>query len=112
MWKNVPEFSNTGSNNFEVSYDCNTGTITLAYGSMTLADALVGITPGGSLAAPVTVFPSLRSNIWGGPFDGHIGFGPESINALYLVGFDLGEATLSFSPFFFGGGLANSYTAF
>jgi hypothetical protein len=112
---NVPEFAAIGNlQTCSVQYDCATGSITFTYGSMATPDGLVGITPGLSLASPVTTFPSLKPVLCGGSFAGHPAVGLESINALYVTGFDLAGCTLSFLPGTFGGpgsALANSYLA-
>lgn len=45
----VPEFSNTGSNDFKCTFDESAGIITLDYGPMTALDGLVGVSPGNNI---------------------------------------------------------------
>jgi len=50
-WSAVPEFTNTGSNTFQASFD-SSGVIELKWGNMTSVDGLVGFHPGHNLADP------------------------------------------------------------
>ena len=76
---------------------------------MTLLDCIVGITPGGGPATPITVYPSINGAM-------AVLHGPtESIYTVYVGGFDQVGLIRSFVPTVFGGAgsaIANSYAGF
>jgi hypothetical protein len=50
-WQNVPEFVNTGSNTFSITLKQSADHIDIDYGSLTLSDALAGVSCGGAIAS-------------------------------------------------------------
>lgn len=85
----VPEFVTTGANTFTVTLHAS-GRIDVAYGAITAADALVGVTPGGGAANPGESDLS-SSPTWpaaGVTFEQFVIGGPV----------DLGGSTISFVP--------------
>ena len=100
-YQGVPEFSNTGSNTFQVTLFTD-GAIQFAYRDLTAADAIVGVSPGGSPAPPfVQVDYSQDSPV---STDG-----PVAILELFSA-FDLEEAFLSFTPNATGGFDVTTFT--
>lgn len=83
----VPEFISTGANTFSVTLDAS-GSITIAYGSVTAADGIVGVTPGGGAADPGETDLSA-----GGSFSA-VGTTYEQ----FTGDFDLSNQTLVFNP--------------
>ncbi|UCC79001.1 MAG: PKD domain-containing protein, partial [Candidatus Zixiibacteriota bacterium] len=45
-WKNVPEYYNAGSNNFQIILEFSSGTATVNFDNLTAQDGIVGIGPG------------------------------------------------------------------
>lgn len=110
QWTNVPEFSTTGSNTLSITMDIINGTITMAYGAMSLTDCLTGITPGGGLAAPATVFgpaapTRLINHLASAGGIPYLGGALESMNELFVTvatptaaPFNLATQTAVFTP--------------
>ncbi len=103
----VPEYSAIGSNTFSLMLQYGTGGLTLGWLSCTTADAIAGITPGGGLGSPATVFgPSsplgrISDRITGGALGTYTGGAMESLNEVFVGGataFNLSGAQAHFSP--------------
>lgn len=103
----VPEYSVGGSNSVTVTLTLATGDIAFTYGACSVPDCLVGITPGGGLATPVTVFgPAsplgrISDRLAGGSLGPYSGGVMESMNELFAAGataFNLAGTTVNFTP--------------
>lgn len=86
----VPEFFSTGANNFSVTLAAD-GSVTIAYGSVTALDGIVGVTEGGGAADPGETDLSA-----GGPFLA-VGTTYERFTGSSDP-FDLDDQTLAFQP--------------
>jgi hypothetical protein len=102
-WTGVSEFGAAGTvNTFSCVLSMGTGDISFTYtGPMSSLDSIVGITPGGGLAVPVTVFgpgaPPLvlriSDHLAGGGLGAYVGGPMESMNELFA------PVTLTTAPF-------------
>lgn len=106
-WTAVPEYTSTGANTVSVSLTLPTGDISITYGACSLLDCIVGITPGGGLATPVTIFAPtspigrISDRLTGGALGPYTGGAMESLNEVFVSGataFNLAGATVSFTP--------------
>ena len=93
-YTDVPEYLATGANTVAVTLFAN-GNITLAYGDCTLADAIVGISPGGDLGNP-----GLAVDFSASPVQTLPGLGGQAIYEQFTGDgvFDLSNMTISFVP--------------
>ena len=85
----VPEFFNTGANNFAVTLRAD-GRVTIGYGSVTASDGMVGVTEGGGAAdlGPTDLSAGSTYPVTGTTYE-LFNFGNS---------FDLGGTTLDFVP--------------
>ncbi len=106
-WSAVPEYSLGGSNTVSVTLAYGGGDISITWGGCSLIDCIVGITRGGGLASPVTVFAPgsaigrISDRITGGALGSYTGGAMESLNEVFVSGataFNLAGATANFSP--------------
>ncbi len=89
-FQDVPEFFSTGANNFAVTMTCSTGDVSIAYGSVTSSDSIVGLTEGGGAADPGETDLSA-----GGPYS-VTGTTYERFPPFSSDTFDLDDTTLDF----------------
>ena len=88
-WAGVPEFSNTGSNNFSITLHSNGG-IWIDFLGMTLTDGLVGISAGGGVADP----GETNFSAGGGPFSNTV-----TRYEIFTSGdFNLANSSIHFDP--------------
>ncbi len=103
-WNACPEFAFANQNTFAINLDYATGTITMTYGAVAAQDGMCGITRGGSLASPVSVFSptsplgTIVSHLGA---NAYVGGALESMNELWsppTTTFNLANQVVHFTP--------------